>query len=85
MSSNEKNVLSNLGLVLRRSVMDASEMLTDSEFRELIKILYHYAVTGEVNETKSETCRIIFNMERSFLDFNREKFISRAKNKNQDL
>ena len=82
MQSNEKLIVNNLGLVIRRSVIDASKDLTDAEFRELINVLYHYAVYGEEIEIQSAIGNVIFNMERSFLDTNREKFISRAAAKN---
>ena len=82
--NNKDNIEANLGLLLRPSVMGVLKDLGDAEFRETIMTLYKFSVTGDEPKINSPIVKIIFDMERSFLDYNRKKFISRfmANNKN---
>lgn len=69
--------MANLGYILKESVMESTEGMTDSEFRETITALFNYAVYGEEVNIKSNLGKIVFKMEKPAIDANNKKWFLR--------
>lgn len=73
-----QEVVKTIALILRPNVMEAALELNDSDFKYLITKLYYYSRGEEYEEEPANDNRlvkIIFDMEKSFLDYNLNRFL----------
>lgn len=76
----KKDIKEKIALILRPSVMEAAFALDDASFRQLITKMYYFSRGEENEETSSEEkenpfVKIIFEMEKPFLQYNLNRFI----------
>jgi len=73
-----KNIEETIALILRPNVMEAAFQLNEVDFKYLITKLYYFSRGKEYNETpdnENPLVKVIFDMEKSFLEYNLNRFI----------
>ena len=72
----------NLGYILRGNVFLALKKLSDADFRKTIEALFNYATNGiaPASGELSDIAQVIFDMEKSAIDSNNEKWMNKRKN-----